>query len=258
MSLRVFDKTEILRILARKLTTVATMAVRDLLILSSSFDDDCLMLGLFIYFHCFTDASVDDDFIHGALCCWRLTGDFQPIQKNPETNKDEIVAYEKQNDDLKKRLAKNNETKMRAKVTAIEESKDLSSLSLNDLINNLKVHEMTMEKDSELVGGKREKIKSLALKDKRKSNDDENLMSGSEDKEYSTAKEQKCFRCGDPNHLIGECPKPPRNKDQRAFVGGSLSESDEENEENTNDEACLMAQPSNYSDDNLSLYDDTL
>ncbi|GKE17313.1 zf-CCHC domain-containing protein [Tanacetum coccineum] len=31
----------------------------------------------------------------------------------------------------------------------------------------------------------------------------------------------KCFRCGDPNHLIIECPKPPRNKNQRAFVGGS-------------------------------------
>ncbi|GJY84744.1 zf-CCHC domain-containing protein [Tanacetum coccineum] len=31
--------------------------------------------------------------------------------------------------------------------------------------------------------------------------------------------ERKCFRCGDPNHLIGECPKPPRDKNQRAFVG---------------------------------------
>ncbi|GJV67024.1 hypothetical protein Tco_1482533 [Tanacetum coccineum] len=29
-------------------------------------------------------------------------------------------------------------------------------------------------------------------------------------------------RCGDPNHLIGECPKPPKEKNQRAFVGGSL------------------------------------
>ncbi|GJX64589.1 zf-CCHC domain-containing protein [Tanacetum coccineum] len=30
--------------------------------------------------------------------------------------------------------------------------------------------------------------------------------------------DRKCFRCGDPNHLIGECPKPPKDKNQRAFV----------------------------------------
>ncbi|GJT43212.1 zf-CCHC domain-containing protein [Tanacetum coccineum] len=32
--------------------------------------------------------------------------------------------------------------------------------------------------------------------------------------------DRKCFRCGDPNHLISECPKPPRNKEQKAFIGG--------------------------------------
>ncbi|GKD18142.1 hypothetical protein Tco_1207300, partial [Tanacetum coccineum] len=38
--------------------------------------------------------------------------------------------------------------KWRAKVTAIEESKDLSSLALDELIDKLKVHEVVMEKDS--------------------------------------------------------------------------------------------------------------
>ncbi|GJS77771.1 zf-CCHC domain-containing protein [Tanacetum coccineum] len=33
--------------------------------------------------------------------------------------------------------------------------------------------------------------------------------------------DRKCFRCGDPNHLIEECPKPLKDKNQRAFVGGS-------------------------------------
>ncbi|GJU20775.1 zf-CCHC domain-containing protein [Tanacetum coccineum] len=33
--------------------------------------------------------------------------------------------------------------------------------------------------------------------------------------------DRKCFRCGDPNHLIGDCLKPTRNKDQKAFIGGS-------------------------------------
>ncbi|GJZ94188.1 zf-CCHC domain-containing protein [Tanacetum coccineum] len=56
--------------------------------------------------------------------------------------------------------------KWRAKVTTIEESKDLTSLSLDELIGNLKVHEMIIKKDFEIVKAKRER-KSLALKAKK-------------------------------------------------------------------------------------------
>ncbi|GJU58211.1 zf-CCHC domain-containing protein [Tanacetum coccineum] len=149
--------------------------------------------------------------------------------------------------------------KLRAKVTAIEELKDLSSLALDELIGNLKVHEVVMEKDSEIHKGKKERVKSIALKAKKESSDDETLTSGSDDEEYAMVvrnfkkffrrkgkfvrqpreekksfrkrddkkgkSDRKCFRCGDPNHLIGECPKPPRNKDQKAFVGGCWSDS---------------------------------
>ncbi|GJT24862.1 hypothetical protein Tco_0894799 [Tanacetum coccineum] len=41
--------------------------------------------------------------------------------------------------------------KWRAKVTAIEESKDLTSLSLDELIGNLKVYEVIIKNDSEMV-----------------------------------------------------------------------------------------------------------
>nr|GEY08402.1 zf-CCHC domain-containing protein [Tanacetum cinerariifolium] len=57
--------------------------------------------------------------------------------------------------------------------------------------------------------------------------------------------ERKCFKCGDPNHLIGECPRLSRNYNQRAFVGGSWSDNDEDDEEKTKDEKCLMANASN-------------
>ncbi|GJX80836.1 zf-CCHC domain-containing protein [Tanacetum coccineum] len=187
--------------------------------------------------------------------------------------------------------------KWRAKVTVIEESKDLTSLSLDELIGNLKVHEMIIKKDSEIVKAKVER-KSLALKAKKESSDEECSTSGSEDEEYAMAVRdfkkffkrigifvrqprndkktfqrsrdnkngksgRKCFRCGDPNHLIGECSKPPKDKNQRAFVGGSWSDSDEEDDEKVKNETCLIAQASSkvcsessyFSDENSSIDD---
>ncbi|GKD21811.1 hypothetical protein Tco_1223514, partial [Tanacetum coccineum] len=55
-------------------------------------------------------------------------------------------------------------SKWRPKVTAIEESKDLSNLSLDELVGNLKVYEIVFEKDLEIANNKKEKYKSLALK----------------------------------------------------------------------------------------------
>ncbi|GJR98372.1 hypothetical protein Tco_0270546 [Tanacetum coccineum] len=71
--------------------------------------------------------------------------------------------------------------KWHAKVTAIEESKDLTSLSLDKLIGNLKVYEVIIKKDSEIVKGKREQSRPLALKAKKKSSDEECLTSDRED-----------------------------------------------------------------------------
>ncbi|GJR05933.1 zf-CCHC domain-containing protein [Tanacetum coccineum] len=302
-------------------------------------------------------------------------GDFPPIQFNPETKKDEIVSFHKQDDDLKKKLAKNNEAKMviynalprkeyerifmcqtakeiwdtllithqgnnqvkankidllvqqyeqfmipeeesidnafakfntiitslkaldesfsskncvrkflralhpkwRAKVTAIEESKNLTTLSLDELIGNLKVYEEVIKKDVETVKGKKEQSRSLALKVKKEVSDEDSSSSDSEDEEYAMAvkefkkffkrrgrfarqprgdrktfqrsrndgydkSERKCFRCGDPNHFIGECSKPPKNTDQRAFIGGVWSDNGEDEVEKTKDETCLVAQ----------------
>ncbi|GJW86025.1 zf-CCHC domain-containing protein [Tanacetum coccineum] len=321
-------------------------------------------------------------------------GDFPPIQNNLETKKDEIVPFDKQNDEFKKKLAKNNEAKMvidnalphkeyerifmcktakeiwdtllithqgnsqvkdnkidhlvqqyeqftipeeesidnafarfntiitslkaldegfssknyvrkflralhpkwRAKVTAIEESKDLTSLSLDELIGNLKVYEVIIKNDFEMVKGKREHNRSIALKAKKESSDEDSSTSNSEDEEYAMAVrdfkkffkrrgrfvrqphderksfqrnkddkngkgERKCFKCGDPNHLIRECPKLSRNYNQKAFVGGSWSDSDEDEEEKTKDKKCLMAKAYNevlskteyFSDDQSSL-----
>ncbi|GJV42685.1 hypothetical protein Tco_1421125 [Tanacetum coccineum] len=75
----------------------------------------------------------------------------------------------------------------RSKGHCIEESKDLSSLALDELIGNLKVHEVFMEKDSEIYKGKKERVKYIALKAKKDSSYDETLTSESDDKEYVMA-----------------------------------------------------------------------
>nr|GFA64556.1 transposase, Ptta/En/Spm, transposase, Tnp1/En/Spm-like protein [Tanacetum cinerariifolium] len=77
--------------------------------------------------------------------------------------------------------------KWRTKVTTIRESKDLTSLTLDELIGNLKVYKVIIKKDSEIVEGKREQSRSLALKAKKVSSDEECLKSDSEDEEYTMA-----------------------------------------------------------------------
>nr|GEU85007.1 alpha/beta hydrolases superfamily protein [Tanacetum cinerariifolium]GEU98619.1 alpha/beta hydrolases superfamily protein [Tanacetum cinerariifolium] len=113
----------------------------------------------------------------------------------------------------------------------------------------------------------------------KKESSDETLTSGSDDEEYAMAvrkikkffrrngkfvwqpreenksfqqrdekkgkRDQKCFRCSDLNHLIGDCPKQYRKKYQKAFIEGSWSDSENEAKDKTNNKTCLMAQSSN-------------
>ncbi|GJY53217.1 hypothetical protein Tco_0444881 [Tanacetum coccineum] len=279
------------------------------------------------------------------LDLWHVitNGDFQPISKNPETKLDEVVPFEKQSDELKRRLAKNNEAKMviynalprkeyerifmcntekdiwktllithqgnnqvkdnkidllvqqyeqfvisedesidsdfarfntsitslkaldegyssktyvrkflralhpkwKVKVTTIEELKDLTSLYLDELIGNLKVHEMIIKKDSEIVKSKGERG-SLALNAKKESSDEECSSFRSEDEEYAMAVRdfKKFFK------RRGRFVRQPRNhkktfQSSRDDKNGSWSDSGEEDDEKVNNEASLVAQAPN-------------
>nr|GEW68530.1 hypothetical protein [Tanacetum cinerariifolium] len=125
--------------------------------------------------------------------------------------------------------------------TTVKESKDLTSLSTNEHIRNLKVHEMIIKKDSKIVKAKVER-KSIALKAKKESSDKECSTTGSEDEE-----------CGDPNHLIGECLKPSKDKNQRAFVRRFWSDSGEEYDEKVKDETYLVARASSEKNKGVDL-----
>ncbi|GJT91333.1 retrovirus-related pol polyprotein from transposon TNT 1-94 [Tanacetum coccineum] len=141
--------------------------------------------------------------------------------------------------------------KWREKVTLIEESKDLTSLSLDKLVGNLK-KESSDEECS--TSGSKDDEYGMAVRDFKKLfkrrgrfviqpwNDKKTFQRSRDDKNGKG--DRKCFRCGDPNHLIGECPKPPKDKNQRDFIGGSWSDSGEEDDEKVKEETCLVAQAS--------------
>ncbi|GKB22911.1 hypothetical protein Tco_0862312, partial [Tanacetum coccineum] len=74
--------------------------------------------------------------------------------------------------------------KWRAKVMDIEETKDLATLPIDELIGNLKFYEMILENDDIDSKTTKEKVKSLALKAKvtrEQISDDNNSQGGSDE-----------------------------------------------------------------------------
>nr|GEW11333.1 hypothetical protein [Tanacetum cinerariifolium] len=130
-----------------------------------------------------------------------------PFNKNYDHTK--IICYSSKN--YVRKFLRALHLKWRVNFMAIEESKDLTSLSLDELIGNLKVHEMIIKKDSEIVKAKA-KRKSIALKAKKESSDEECSTSGSKDEKYAMAvRDFKNFF-----KRRGRFVRPPRN-DKKTF-----------------------------------------
>ncbi|GKB66288.1 hypothetical protein Tco_0927700, partial [Tanacetum coccineum] len=86
--------------------------------------------------------------------------------------------------------------KWRAKVTAIEESKYLTTLPLDALVDNLKVYEMILENDGAISKTTtKENVKSLSLKakvNKEQTSDDSDSQGGS-DEDIDEEEEAEAF-----------------------------------------------------------------
>ncbi|GJQ91537.1 ribonuclease H-like domain-containing protein [Tanacetum coccineum] len=96
-----------------------------------------------------------------------------------------------------------------------------------------------------------ERIKSIALKAKKESSDDETSTSGSDDEEYAMAVRRMRLKMSLeekmrlPNHLMGDCPKHISKQRSKCLYLVFLEDSENDAEDKTNDETCLMAQSSN-------------
>ncbi|GKA42694.1 retrovirus-related pol polyprotein from transposon TNT 1-94 [Tanacetum coccineum] len=196
-------------------------------------------------------------------------GNYKPTTKDKD-GKDVVIPYDKLDENQKKMLSKNDEAKMVL----------YNSLPKKEYEGIFMFYEVILEKDLEIAKNKKEKYKSLALKAKQVLSDDDTSSSDSNDEEYAMAvrdfkkffrrrgkfvrqpyddkknfqkiKEEKredrrCFKCGDPNHFISDCPKNSSG-DQKAFVVRSWSDSADDSKK---EEICLMAHSNELLFDNL-------
>ncbi|GJV64628.1 DUF4219 domain-containing protein [Tanacetum coccineum] len=115
--------------------------------------------------------------------------------------------------------------KERAKVTVIEEAKDLATLPLDELIVNLKVYEMVLDN-----------VGIVSKTTKEKVNKGHGNSFGNKGDESSRQK-GACYICGVEGHFASECRKPKENK---PFIGGAWNDS-EDGDEPQNDATCLIA-----------------
>jgi hypothetical protein len=175
-----------------------------------------------------------------------------------------------------------------AKVTAIQESKDLKQLKVEELIGNLTTYELEMKFKEEREEGDTRK-KSIALKGTTKSDDDDDDDGAEElellikkfkkwnrkhgnparnqemksriSKAFDHSEEQKfiCYNCNKPGHIKPDCPQIKLShgkKQKKKSFAATWDEIDENNQstgsESEKAELCLRGDTTDSDDDEPS------
>lgn len=170
-------------------------------------------------------------------------------------------------EDLVRKILRSLTGEWTPKVTAIYEAKDLSILSVEQLIGSLMTHEM-------LVGSKSEKVpaKGIALKGTVEDEDDEIGMmarrfersfrnqkgkfikgkfNNASNKKSNNFSATGCFKCGEKGHLVKNCPQWKDNQskeaDKMAYKKAMVAavwgdtDSDEEGDDSSQSDVCMTA-----------------
>ncbi|GKV01708.1 hypothetical protein SLEP1_g14250 [Rubroshorea leprosula] len=171
-----------------------------------------------------------------------------------------------------------------AKKTAIEESKDLNTLKLEDLIGKLMTYEIEVQGDGgvEIVEKKKKDVAFKAGNQKEKSEDDasdgENISTlisrevrrfmkkniksklTKRDEGESTKRSVKCYECNKMGHYRNECPnlkKGKKSMKKRAFAATWSDDETSSTESESSLEKgvanlCFMAQGDSYNDEEVN------
>ncbi|GKV13561.1 hypothetical protein SLEP1_g24557 [Rubroshorea leprosula] len=171
-----------------------------------------------------------------------------------------------------------------AKKTTIEESKDLNTLKLEDLIGKLMTYEIEVQVDGgvEVDEKKKKDVAFKAGNQKEKSEDDasdgENISTlisrevrrfmkkniksklAKRDEGESTKRSVKCYECNKMRHYRNECPnlkKGKKSMKKKAFAATwsddeTSSTESESSLENGVANLCFMAQEDSYNDEEVN------
>ena len=152
------------------------------------------------------------------------------------TNELENLGKKCQTEDKVRKILRSLDDRWQSKVTAIEEAKDLSVLSFQDLIGSLMAHELSLNRPRYSES----KNKGIALKVSSHDSDDDGIdegmglfvkrfnnafnmkppapQSSKNPKRFKPKSKTKgCFKCGGFDHMIKDCPtwKNIKSKEKR-------------------------------------------
>ncbi|GAV64634.1 LOW QUALITY PROTEIN: zf-CCHC domain-containing protein/UBN2 domain-containing protein, partial [Cephalotus follicularis] len=141
------------------------------------------------------------------------------------------------------------------KVTAIEESKDLNLMEIEELLGSLMTHKVKLNKNEEELEEKDyvlfvKRFSKLAKMNKARRFQMKNPNKG----EGSKMDPSTCFECNKPRHIKVDCPQLKKKKlfKKKALKAWHLSDDDSSDDEVTEQVAnlCFMALSDNEESDN--------